>query len=61
MATTKTTSELKDGTHPYRPVTHFTMNLCPSRCQESQLVYSEQYKRDNVFVICYFHRLRYEH
>ena len=56
----KATSEIKDGAHPSgnQPGAYVTLmlNPCPSRYQENQLGYSEQHKRDKVFVIRYFHR-----
>ena len=32
----KVTTEVKDGTWPYRPVTNVTLNARPPRCQQNQ-------------------------
>ncbi|KAH9061959.1 hypothetical protein EDB87DRAFT_390191 [Lactarius vividus] len=43
---------------PIRPVTHLLLDHCQSRrCQECQ----RQYRRNEVFMICYSHRLYYEY
>ena len=58
--TLKVTTEVKDGTWPYRPVTNITLNARPPRCRQNQPGYAadvERYGGSKVSVISYSYHL----
>jgi hypothetical protein len=48
---TELATEVKDGTRPYRPVTHITLNTRPPRCRKKKYCYAadvEQHGRSQA-------------
>ena len=57
----KVTTEVKDGTRSYRPVTNVALNASPNRCRQNQHSYAADVERcggSKVFVISYLYRFR---